>query len=52
MNRFKKEEIKRGKKFPCGPLSSTEFRELVNAAKEKRQPNLEKAKEKKSKLPK
>jgi hypothetical protein len=53
MNRTKKEELKRGEPFPSGPLTEEEYRELVNAKKEGREPNLEKAKEeKKSKLPK
>lgn len=45
MNRTKKEELKRGKPFETAELTAAEFRELVNAKKEGRKPNLKKARE-------
>lgn len=43
MNRVKKEEAKRGEAYPSGELSEAEYRELINAKKEGRKPDLKKA---------
>jgi len=46
MNRFKKEEVKRGEEYPSGELSEAEYRELINAKKEGRKPELKKVRTK------
>lgn len=50
MNRFKKEEKKRGKPFGDGKnLSEEEYNEWINAHEEGREPDFEKARERESK---
>ena len=51
MNRYKKEEKKRGKPYPSETLSERDYNELINAHKEKRKPvfkDLKKKSKKKS----